>query len=263
MNKTLVFHFYTFDGFLKNRAINIHLKCLKQYHNVFNRALFVISTDDLSNHELIHETEEEILNCGFENIQFIVKQNNEFREAQTFYDEVILNLDIFDGIVFFAHTKGISNYAQFPNNAEDLDAWIYGLYYLNLNFIDETENFFNGIIPKMFYGAFLHVDINEVNWKKVPGYYQGAIYWLMPSTILEELKRGRLPMEKVYPKLENRIGAENYPMSLCYWRDNGEYKLGSHNLMATYLHNPYMEGKKIASFLCGDKYKDFLALLYK
>ena len=258
MNRTLVFHFYTFENFLQNRAINIHLRCLKQYHNVFDNAIFVISVDDIKNHELIQETERQIMDCGFENIKFIVKQNNEFREAQTFYDEVILNLDIFDGIVFFAHTKGISNYAQFPNNAEDLDAWIYGLYYLNLNFIDETENFFNGIIPKMFYGAFLHVDINEVNWEKVLGYYQGAIYWLMPSTILEELKRGRLPMEKVYPKLENRICAENYPMSLCYWRDNGVYNLGSHNLMATYLHNPYMEGKQILEYLSKKKYNEIL-----
>ena len=153
IKKRLVFYFYTFENFMDNRAIKIHLKCLKKYSNVFDNALFIISIDDVNNSPLIFETETELLKLGFKDIRFKIHKNNGYCESQPFYEEIVRNLKYLDGLTFFGHTKGVTNYAKSDVDIESIDAWLLGMYYLNLEFIPEVEYRMTYSLSR-FFGAF-------------------------------------------------------------------------------------------------------------
>ena len=140
IKKRLIFYFHTFEGFLDNRAIQIHLRCLAYYCNVFDEALFIISVDDTKNDRLIYDTETALLKCGFRNVQFKVHRNNPYCEAQPFFEEIVEKMNSLDGLTFFGHTKGEGNYNRKDANSEAVDAWILGLYYTNLSYLEEVEN---------------------------------------------------------------------------------------------------------------------------
>ena len=109
MKKKLVFHFYCDSEWENNQAVKLHLKCLEYFSHIFDDAVVVISTNDISNKDMIMSVKKKII-CTLDvpSLTIKVKENTPFREAQTYHDEV-LGQD-YDGIVFFAHTKGYTNF---------------------------------------------------------------------------------------------------------------------------------------------------------
>lgn len=256
--KRLVFHFYAEKDYKENRAIKIHLRCLKFYHNIFDEAIFFIAVDDITNTDLIKSIEKDLIDCEFKNVRFQVVQNDCYREARTFYDQIICKLKTLDGMTFFGHTKGYTNYKKLPNHAtpENLDIWITAMYYLSLNFIDEAEDFlFNHPRCNDFYGSFLSdwIDDNGIDH----AIYSGTFYWLNCAQIFS-----RHYLKEEPPVLDNLAYAETYP-STFYNKDsflNNPKSLSSHKLWMSYTINYYRYSQNVISnFFDGEKeLKDYM-----
>ena len=200
--KNLVFSFYTFKGFMENEAIRLHLKCLKRYSHIFNNALFVISIKDTSDIGTIKETEKAIIDCGFRHIKFTVSQNDYYCEGKAFKEEIIDKIDSFEGLTFFGHTKGVTNVENPKMGKVSILKWIAGMYYLNLNFIDEVERMLIKEFTCAMYGAYKVIDkgIENANNR----WYAGTFYWINTNRLSNNMRqRGRK-----FPKLHDRGYAE-------------------------------------------------------
>lgn len=251
IKKRLIFYFYTFNGFLDNRAIQIHLRCLSHYCNVFDEALFIISIDDIEDDKLIFDTETEILKCGFRNIQFKVHKNNSYCESQPFFEEIVSKLDVLDGLTFFGHTKGITNVLKNDVVIESIDAWILGMYYLNLEFIDEVEKSLC-YTPHRFYGAFL-TDCKDPWYKQF--FYAGTFYWINCPYVWNDAVA---KIVKLPTTFNHRNFAESFPGLLYEW-NNGRHGLDSHCKRILYLNDFYKKSHTSIPFLtgCEDGYNKF------
>ena len=240
IKKRLVFYFYTFEDFLNNRAIKIHLKCLKHYAHVFDEALFIISVDEIDNSKLIFETESELLKIGFKDVHFKVHKNNGYCEAQPFFEEIVSKLDNLDGLTFFGHTKGVTNYQKTDCCLESIDAWLLGMYYLNLEFIDEMESSVCYNINRC-YGAFLTENKHSggTDWL-----YAGTFYWLNCPSIYIDGQRGCVEIPKTF---HQRGFAEDFP-GLLYKLE----ELGSHGNIILYPFDIYSKAHTAIPILLGD-----------
>lgn len=247
----LIFHFYAFWNWRENRAIQIHLECLKAFAHVFDEAIFVISVDVVTDKDLIREIEFELIKCGFENVRFIVRQNNNYCEAETFYNDIIKKLDVLDGLTFFGHTKGITNYSVFKEDS--IDNWIIGMYYLSLNFMDEVDT---EMIHKArnLYGSFL-TKMEDCHY-----HYSGTFYWLNCQSLWNDYKLGRV---KFPEGCFNRNYAELFPVSL-YWGEGSAFLEGKMAHERKYLYfnkvNLYENADIALEFLLGEDithYKEF------
>ena len=140
LSRRLVFHFYVPQDYETNIAIKFHKECLKRYANVFDKAVFYVSVDEATK-KYSQDVKEFILNLKeWEDVRIRVIQNDMLREARTFKTEIIDKLDTFnDEIIFFGHTKGASNVANFPDHAEHFLKWIHSLYFYSLEFMPEVE----------------------------------------------------------------------------------------------------------------------------
>ena len=257
IKKRLIFHFYSFANFRKNYAIQLHLKCLKHYSSVFDEALFIISVDNINDNDLILETQIAILQCGFKNVQFKIHENNLYYEAEPFYNEVISKLDILDGLTFWGHTKGTTNVLQEIKSMESLEAWILGMYFLNLQFIEEVE-WALCVEPHRFYGTFL-TDLRE-SWAHCY-LYPGTFYWLNCPGIWRDLQ---LKMTKApVPTSSGDRGVAEYLPGLLYtWTGSRSDGLYSHNNAILYPYDAYFSSHEALDFLLKDnddkvRYEEF------
>lgn len=243
--KNLIFHLYSFDGFEDNDAIRVHLSCLKHFSSVFDNAKFIISVDDPKNADLIKKTEKAIVSCGFRNVGFKVVENDYYREARTFKEEVIDKLDKYEGLTFFAHSKGTTNVLNPKMNKESVLKWVAGMYYLNLNFIDDVENTLINQFKYAFYGSFKVVSDNIENKNKT--WYAGTFYWVNTNRLLNNIKQRGIKI----PNLHDRGYAEMLPGEID--------ELASYGM--TYLYPfDYDEAGSRVLFLLGesqDKYEKF------
>ena len=229
IKKRLVFYFYAFENYKDNYANKLHLNCLKHYANIFDEVIFVISVDDLENKELILDVELEIIKCGFKDIRFKLHKNNAYREVPTFYDEIVERLDKLDGITFFGHNKGTTNVQKADAVIKSIEAWILGMYYLNLEFISEVEEQLCSDVPR-FYGAFL-LDARKWDILNVC-YYVGTFYWVNgPKIAVDILTKYVEPLDTYH----HRGFAECFPGLL--YRNCGLEIFGSHE------HRFYTEGR--------------------
>lgn len=240
IKKRLVFYFYTFKNFRDNRANQLHLKCLKHYSRIFDEALFVISLDETDDTNLIFETQVELLKCGFKNIQFKIHKNGPYREAQPFYNEIVKNLRYLDGITFWGHNKGTTNYNREGAEQESIDAWILGMYYLNLEFIDEVEKSLCDDVCR-FYGAFL-TDCTDTDWRCFA--YLGTFYWINGASVWDDSVLGRIQLPLT---CHQRGFAEELP-GLLYGREH----LASHDGIFLYKYDAYTETHIRINFLLSE-----------
>lgn len=244
IKKRLVFYFYTFENFMDNRAIKIHLKCLKHYANVFDEALFIISVDNTGESKLIFDTEVELLKLGFNDIHFKIHKNNSYREAQPFYNEIVAKLNTLDGLTFFGHNKGTTNYENGWAVRESIDAWIIGMYYLNLEFINEVETSLLSE-PHRFYGAFL-TDARNTALKS--WLYSGTFYWINCLEVWNDATLGNIHLPS---SAHHRGFAENFPGSLYEW-NNGVDGLDSHGNMVLNVFDYYTKAQTAIPILLGN-----------
>lgn len=257
VKKRLIFHFYAGKDYRTNRAVLIHLECLKHYHKVFDEALFCVAVDDVNDSELITSVETDICKCGFKDLHFKVVQNDIYREARTFYDEIIAKIDVLDGMTFFGHTKGYTNYKDLPYFAtsDKLDSWITGLYYFSLEFASEAElHLFGQPFFNVFYGSFLTY-CEKDSYNKSFIYYSGTFFWTNALRLLKNTKE--------MPLLDDLGYAERFPS--CFFTVDDFYNrtmnsLSGYGYYMTFTTNLYYRiDEVIREFLNNEKdYNKFL-----
>lgn len=186
MNKTLVYFFYCRDDINERykETFNLHLELIKQNIHIFNQSKFILAFDNLNNNSLIDSYKNYI--CDYLNLinnyNFVIVQNDPInREGIHFFNEIILKLDEYDGLLFFGHNKSDLNVHKL--NIYD---WITGIHFINFYDIQDIENklLYDKYIA---YGA-LPVYLNicqkiyeDINSKYI---YQGSMFWLYPKKIL-------------------------------------------------------------------------------
>lgn len=197
-------------GNWENRIYQIHLLCLKKYKNLFTNAIFILSTDDISDINRINKIESDIISIGWKgNIKFKIRRNNaDLREGKTFYNDLILNLNKYKGLTFFAHSKGMTNNAMGGfdgRNIDSIEQWITSMYYLNLNFFNEViDNLLNGVSIDICYGALLTRQTSI--WNKESWQYNGSFIWINTKKLYDYIK-----IEGKYiPQCTDRLYAESF-----------------------------------------------------
>ena len=212
MKKTLVYHLYMKDDFEGNIAYKIHTYCLQKYIHIFDKVKFTLSVDDLSNHKLIKSGYEWIDNIGANcETQINVVKNNELGETDTFAREVLgLNND---GMVFFAHSTGVSRMIDGKINSSVL-YWILTLYYENLEYVSDIEKCFLDMPLKqsVFYGTLLFgSEVHEPLKLAFGKHYSGNFYWINMPKYKNWRNIGRIPDLKP----DGRWFVEMYPNMVC------------------------------------------------
>ena len=218
MKKRLVFNFYIDDGWKDNHINKIHFYCLNYFKNVFTEMVFMVSLNDVNNKSLIYDFERYILSLELcTNIQFIIKNNHIFREAKNFYDEIALKLNVLDGLTFFGHNKGITNYCNPDFEKESVEKWVTSMYYGCLCDVKEMEYYLTDG-RKLAYGTLLDEinidDIGDSKWCNSLNvwlgerkyFYMGTFFWLNCNMIEYYLQNSNISI----PKLIDRWYAENF-----------------------------------------------------
>lgn len=182
--KRLIFHFYLPDNWRELQSIKIHLNCLKEFAFVFNEAVFVLSMDNIADKESILEIEHLLVESGYRNVEFKVRKRTYLYESETLYNEIVKKLDRLDGLTFFGHSKGVFEEINGNGCGASLKAWICGLYYLSMSFVDEAE-------IKLYtkkaisFGSYLTKDMsinNKGHWA-----YCGAFFWINAQKLQNKL----------------------------------------------------------------------------
>ena len=199
----LVFHFHVQEDFLENVFYMIHLKCLKKYINNFDEAVFVVTYNE-GDEELAAKAREEIVKLGFRgDLTLKTRQNTAFREAETFKNEVVD--PYFDGLIFFAHTKGTTN-VNFSNvDISNVYHWVLGMYFINLN---SFEQVCSNIIK---YSAFAHGYLplqseSDCPYSKYHWAFMGTFQWINIPLLKEYVRNNEIEL----PSLSSRFYAETF-----------------------------------------------------
>lgn len=212
MEKTLVYHLYIKENFLENVAYDVHAYCLKKYIHIFDKVKFTISLDDLSRHDLLGYAYEWINSLGINcEMEIYVIKNTELGEADTFKREI---LDMrCDGMVFFAHSKGVGKVFDGKMNSSVL-IWTLLLYYENLNEIGHVEKKFLSmpLEQTIFHGTLLIGSAeNEPLQRAFGKHFSGNFFWVNMPKYKNWRKIGRIP--DLEP--DSRWFIEIYPNMVC------------------------------------------------
>ena len=173
MKKTLVYHLYVMDNCRENFVYGIHRICLNKYIHIFDEIKIVVCVNDLSKHDLILFGYEWILSLNIRcPLQINILKNDELGESRTFKREVVECGS--DGMVFFAHSKGVTYYEN-KTIPHSILHWVAVLYFYNLENTLEVETEFNN--GKLSMGA-LYGDGSKYNNCLIPNHYEGAFFWV-------------------------------------------------------------------------------------
>lgn len=214
MKKRLIFHFYLTNGWKEHHINKIHFYCLKYFAYAFNEVNFIIAMDNINDTKTIYDFENYILSLNLcVNITFKIKQNTIFRDSQTFYDEIAVKLKDLDGLTFFAHNKGFTNFTDSDYKVENIEKWVTAMYYGCLSRVEEMEHSLTDD-RKISYGT-LFISINKdcchkeeldlhlgKNWY----FYMGTFFWLNCGVINDFLNKQNVAV----PTMNDRWYAENF-----------------------------------------------------
>lgn len=210
MKKRLLFHLYAGNEWIANEAIRIHLSCIKHYCSIFDDVVIVVAMDDENEH-LLPEIKNTIVNVvDVPSLTIKVVKNTPLREAKTFYDEAVN--DNYNGLTFFAHSKGASNIANSRYNCSYIIDWILGLYWLSLNFVDEAEQCLLCSTQNMnspFFGSFACIERDGNLFERAA--YSGAFYWVNMGYVKNEMSINGFD----FPVMSTRMFAEEFPGHIC------------------------------------------------
>ena len=199
MKKKLVFAFSVFENCIDNRAIKIHLESLRYYKYVFDEALFVF----MGEREYAIPVIEKLLGFGFKDIQFKFREIDNLWESGVLYDEIVNTDKCDDKLVFFGHTKGVTNYNRFDNWL-NFDRWITGMYFFNLEFNKEVTKALTTFEFSETFGVYItNLSKEGMLANNANAIYAGTFYWLNIGKIKSHCKK--------MPPLYNRWYAELFP----------------------------------------------------
>jgi hypothetical protein len=209
IKKTLVFHIYVYESenYLENEAYKFHIECLKRYSNVFDKACFNISCDNINDIETINSIKCDLVKCGFNNIEIITTKNDYFCEVNTFKYFILDRLENLNELIFFGHTKGITNINDGINYPENILHWVYTMYFFNLEeeYIINMEN----MVIKSFGGGqnTFYGTLKQTYKEMGISFYPGTFYWVNPMKLYEDNRQGKA----IIPKIYNRNFCEELP----------------------------------------------------
>ena len=225
LTKKLIFHFFIPKDYETNIAIKFHCECLKLYCHEFDSAIFYISVDE-DTEKYARDVRNFLFNLReWPDIRIRIIRNDIFCEARTFKEEILDKIDGFnEEIVFFGHTKGVTNVIKYSNNVDNILKWVYACYFYSLDPLYSTEAVKELIYGyRAFYGSVLMQCPDSDN-----AFYAGTFYWMNPM-------RFRIINKDIdsYNRLSNRSLAEEYPS--YFWFKGGDGYLFSH--YNRYLYN--------------------------
>jgi lipopolysaccharide biosynthesis glycosyltransferase len=204
----LVFHFYCRnkeDVF--SQSNELHRKILSLYSPYFSSAIFRISVDDLNDNETVKAAVDWVLSCGIKsNLCIKVVKNDKYREARTFFEEIVDRLGDYESPVLFSHNKGGSHTSE--PHYENVCKWTAFLYYsIFRNFgyvLHETKchGILSGYIP--IRGAKKPWDYSLLN--KYAWHIPGTIWLVNPKLLLTYFKNNNIEI----PSLSDYLSAEMF-----------------------------------------------------
>lgn len=200
--KKLVFSFYVSKNF--HSDINkLHFSCLEYFKDVFDCVDVNLIVENDSLDDYVQETQSKFLKI-FKNkdISFTFFKNSEYRESQVFYDKIASKLSS-EGLVFFAHNKGISNVEKYDKN--EIYCWVSAMYFYSLNYINEVEE---QLYNRKFYsyGAFLTKNDEPEKCNKYGWYYIGTFYWINCQKLYQYMVNNGIEL----PRLSDRFYSEEF-----------------------------------------------------
>lgn len=215
MKKRLVFFVYVDVGYMGSIIYNLHFALLKRYHKIFDAATIYFSLREINdeNMDFARELAKRVIDCGFvSDVEFKIRKNTNMREVDCFKEEVVSRIiNNTPELVFFTHTKGLSN--EF--NAS-LYRWICGMYYYALESEEDIDNhLIYRALPDtirgggIFYGFPLLISGME-NYIKERVFYAGTIYWINCGKAAQCNKAFGVNPEKDYV-YGTRCFAEEFP----------------------------------------------------
>lgn len=220
IKKTLVFRFFVPKEYKENIAIKMHFECLKRYSHIFDASIFSICFEDDDMSRAI-EVEKDIMDCGFtKDVRFILEENHPLTESIAIKKYILDKLEDFDGLIFFGHTKGVTNVKTYSWDIESKLKWIYCLYFYCLEFMDDviTNLIYSYPYISTFYGPLKSTTDDCKTF-----YYPGTFYWINPKNLLNDINDGLVSI----PKLGNRAFGENLPQ--IYKTTNTCHAVACHN----------------------------------
>ena len=248
---TMVFSFYLTEDFRERRANKLHFFLLKKYSHIFEDSIITILADDVNNTELINDCKKWFIDCiHSKNVTFKVTENDYLCETKVFINEIASQMGDLYGLYFFGHNKGVTQYIKKPEISDDIDLWIIGLYYLNLNFMDEVKEALLYETGK-FYGAFMMDNESKADFEDAQTIYSGTFFWCNPSVIYLS-KNGEIPIVSQRGYVENV-----FPIIMA--KPNEKY---SHEWNYVHHFNQYGETRGALEILLDgdDEKKEFFSL---
>lgn len=240
--KRMVFHFFAGEDFETNTANLIHYRCLNHYQDIFDEININISVNDTSNAEFCNRVKTKLIQVlnRCKNLRLKIVANTGYYESYTFYNEILMNLNNLNGITFFGHNKGTTNFANPNYDKRSIANWICGLYYFSLNHIAivEKEMLANG---KVFYGSFLFEN------KKIPSVnnleFAAAYFWTNAALLNRDFKLNNTSI----PNIDARGYTEEFPGNF-YKKD----KLGRYGDAIFWAGDFYREAQDIIDIHFGN-----------
>ena len=224
------------NGFSK--MMDIHWNCLEQYSHVFDETLFLVACDDKKNENVFFAIDK-IKSLGFKNLEIKIVENLPSRESFYVKREIFDHLDNFDGLTFFAHTKGVSEYdSQFSLN--NISAWISSLYFFNLSFIDDVKD---KLINEKYlsYGTFgQDGDFITTKYKWI---YSGTFFWINGTKLKKFIDENNIKIPTLYDWTTNiifkdtpKMYSENilssiYDLDYAYFKQTDLHQISYYNIL--------------------------------
>lgn len=198
MAKTLIYYLYA--PRIIPDIYDLHIRLLNQYIYIFDNINLYIGIDNReSNKKYIIDLYTMYLSKSnlSKSINIIPIENDPVdREGKCFKEYVIDKLSDYD-IVLFGHGKGISNYKN-----KSLIEWINGLYYFNLNYIDDVEDTLINNNQCSYGSYFLSHSLlyNRFKW-----IYSGGFQWINCKVLKSYIDNNKINVDKFYNNLHKRI----------------------------------------------------------
>lgn len=225
IKRRLVYHFFISDNYETNDVYKIHFACLEYFANIFDEAVFVITSND--ENAPYSDVESKLLKIfKHARVTIEIKTNTELCEAETFYNEVVKKDE--SVLTFFFHTKGVRNIETFEY--KNIVQWVLMIYYYSLNFQMDMERqmIFEPFIT--FYGACRGLgEVTGGLLEKNSSFYFGSGYWTNNTRLLTKEK---------LPQIKDRWYCEMMPY---YFEE--KYK-GSYKQVYVRNHNLYNDNNE-------------------
>ena len=229
VKRRFVYHMWVPDNIADNQknVIKCHIFCMKRYVEWFDDVIIVLAYDN--NIEAANKLKKifiDVFNKDDQSLTFKTVKNTEFREASTAYQYLYSMNDMYNGITFFGHSKGLNNIIQDSlknktscfSTFENISEWICALYYFSLNFKEETAKALCG--TKCYYGPLLVYTLSNNAW-----IYSGAFYWVNQENLFNTCKN--IYCTSKFLKQSSKTTAETMPNNLIL--NLNFYYITSHN----------------------------------